>query len=257
MSSRSKRFPSIGFASHSMTAPRASSKWRNWWSSPACLRRCANPSFSQRLPSMRNWERFAGRTMPTSTPTCYTQRSPAFRSQNTLQRDDEPGGDGPLARWPVKHPFNRLDGQGGLYANRVRPYALCVRLAVRSDSLNASGRRPEDLVVLDLPEAVRRRQPTIDREPLVRVPEVRQVESTEAGQRHSGVTNDEIIFDLATPSAVSNIEVESFAAPFGEHLDRVVEGTGIARTQLEEPRELRGEPGLRPPIDLLPQQCRH
>ena len=55
-------------------------------------------------------------------------------------------------------------------------------------------RRPEDLVLLDLPKAVLRRQTTVDREPLVRVPEIRQVESTEAGQRHSRVTNDEIIF---------------------------------------------------------------
>ena len=104
----------------------------------------------------------------------------------------------------------------------------------RGDLLITLGGRPEDLVLLDLSEAIRRCQATVDREPLVRVPEVRQVESTEAGQRHSRVTNDEIIFDLATPSAVSNIEVEGLASPFGEHLDRVVEGAGIARTQLKE-----------------------
>ena len=33
--------------------------------------------------------------------------------------------------------------------------------------------------------------------------------------------------------------------------------TGIARTQLEEPRELRGEPDLGPSIDLLSEECRH
>ncbi len=36
-------------------------------------------------------------------------------------------------------------------------------------------------------------------------------------------------FDLATPSAVSHIEVEGVAAPFGEYGDRVIEGTGLAR----------------------------
>jgi hypothetical protein len=44
------------------------------------------------------------------------------------------------------------------------------------------------------------------------------------------VTNDEIIFDFSGVSAVSNIEVEGLAAPFGEHLDRVVEGARVART---------------------------
>ncbi len=52
---------------------------------------------------------------------------------------------------------------------------------IAGDSLNASGRRPEDLVLLDLPKAVRSRQTTVDRKPFVGVPEVRQVESTEAG----------------------------------------------------------------------------
>ena len=50
------------------------------------------PSFSQRLASMRNWERFAGRTMPTSTPTCCTPRSLAFQFRSTPPRDDEPDG---------------------------------------------------------------------------------------------------------------------------------------------------------------------
>ena len=52
-------------------------------------------------------------------------------------------------------------------------------------------------------------------------------------RRHSRVTNDEIIFDLAAASAVSNIQVENLAAPFGEYLDRVVEGTGIVPALLE------------------------
>jgi hypothetical protein len=111
---------------------------------------------------------------------------------------------------------------------------VCCALTTQ-DSVTVSGRRPEDLILLDLSKAVLRRQATVDREPLVRVPEVRQIESTEAGQRHSRMTNDEIIFCLAAPSAVSDIEVEGLAAPFGEHLDRVVEWTWIARTQLEEP----------------------
>src|SRR5437867_1072736 len=117
--------------------------------------------------------------------------------------------------------------------------------------MNTSGRRPKDLVLLDLPKAICGRQATVDREPLVGVPEVRQIESTKGGQCHSRVTNDEIVFDLAAASAVSNVEVEGLAAPFGEHLDRVVEGTRIPCTQFKEPRELRGEPGLGPPIDLL------
>ena len=91
---------------------------------------------------------------------------------------------------------------------------VCCALTTQ-DSLTVSGRQPEDLVLLDLSKAVFRRQTTVDREPLVRVPEVRQVESTEAGERHSRVTNDEIIFYLAAPSAVSNIDVEGLAAPFG------------------------------------------
>jgi len=115
----------------------------------------------------------------------------------------------------------------------VRPSGRARRR--RGDFLITLGGRPEDLVLLDLSEAIRRCQATVDREPPVRVPEVRQVESTEADQRHSRVTDDEIICDLAAPSAVSNIEVENLAAPFGEHLDRVVEWTRIARTQLEEP----------------------
>lgn len=121
----------------------------------------------------------------------------------------------------------------------------------------ASGRRPEDLVLLDLPEAVSRCQATVDREPLTRVPKVRQVESPEAGRGHSRMTNDEIIFDLAGVSAVSNIEIEGVAAPLGEHLDRVVEGTWVACTQFEEPRKIRGESALGPPINLLSQHCRH
>jgi len=66
---------------------------------------------------------------------------------------------------------------------------------------------PEDLVLLDLTKAVRGRQSTIDREPLVRVPEIRQVEPSEAGQRHPRVPDDEIIFGLAAPGAVPNVEV--------------------------------------------------
>jgi hypothetical protein len=41
-------------------------------------------------------------------------------------------------------------------------------------------RRPEDLVLLDLPEAVRRCQATVDREPLACVTEVRQFDLPKA-----------------------------------------------------------------------------
>src|SRR5687768_14454579 len=106
--------------------------------------------------------------------------------------------------------------------------------------LEASGRRPEDLVLLDLPKALGSRQCTVDGEPLVRVSEVREVEPAEAGQRHPGVPDDEIVFRPAASGAISNVEVEGLAAPLREHGDRVVEGTGILRTQFEKPRELRG-----------------
>src|SRR5712692_11680930 len=99
-----------------------------------------------------------------------------------------------------------------------------MEVSLRAVCSTASGRRPEDLVLLDFVKTLRRCQATVDREPLVRVTEVRQIEPAEAGQRHSRVTNDEIIFDLATPSAVSHIEVEGVATPFGEYGDRVIEG---------------------------------
>ena len=57
---------------------------------------------------------------------------------------------------------------------------VCCALTTH-DSLTVSGRRPEDLVLLDLSKAVLRRQTTVDRKPFVGVPKVRQVESTEAG----------------------------------------------------------------------------
>ena len=122
--------------------------------------------------------------------------------------------------------------------------------------LRPSGRWPEDLVLLDFPKALSSRQSAEDREPLVRVSEVREVESAEAGERHPRAPNDEVIFRSAAPSAISNVEVEGLAAPLREDGDRIVEGTGILRTQFEEPRELRGEPRVGPSIDLLPQKCR-
>jgi hypothetical protein len=103
-----------------------------------------------------------------------------------------------------------------------------------------TGRRPEDLVLLDLPKALGSRQCTVDGEPLVRVSEVREVKPAEAGQRHPRVPDDEIVFRPAASGAVSNVEVEGLAAPRRERGDRVVEGTGILRTQFEEPRKLRG-----------------
>ena len=99
----------------------------------------------------------------------------------------------------------------------------------------------------------KRRESTEDCEPLVRVSEVREVEPAETGQRHSRVPDDEIIFWPTATSAVSNVEVEGLAAPFREHGSRIVEGTGILRTQFEQPREFSNEPRLGPAIDLLPQ----
>jgi hypothetical protein len=52
-------------------------------------------------------------------------------------------------------------------------------------------------------------------------------------------SNDEIILDPAAASAEPGIEVEVLAAPFREDCDRVIEGAGVARTQFEQPRELR------------------
>src|SRR3989442_814358 len=109
-----------------------------------------------------------------------------------------------------------------------------------------SGRRPEDLVLLDLPKAVRSRQSPVDGEPFIRVPEVREVESAEALQRHPCVPDDEVIFRPAAPSAVPNVEVEGLAAPLREQSDRIVEGAGILRAQFEESRELRLEATSRP-----------
>jgi hypothetical protein len=120
-------------------------------------------------------------------------------------------------------------------------------------AVTSSARRP---VLLDLPRAVRR-QSAVDSEPFVRAPEVREVESAEAGQRHPCVPDDEIILWPAASRAVPNVEVEGLTAPFREHGDRIVEWTRILCAQFEEPRELRFEPRLGPAIDLLPQQRRH
>jgi hypothetical protein len=61
--------------------------------------------------------------------------------------------------------------------------------------------RPEDPVLFDLAKAVGRCQSTVNGEPSVGVPEVREVESAEAGQRHPCVPDDEIIFGPAAWSA--------------------------------------------------------
>src|SRR5215213_2451028 len=114
--------------------------------------------------------------------------------------------------------------------------------------------RPEDLVLLDLPKAIGCGQSTVDGEPFVGVPEVRQFESAEAGQRHPRVPHDEVVFGLTAPRAVAHVEIEGLTAPFGKHGDRIIEGTRILCAQFEKPRELRLEPRFGPPIDLLPQQ---
>ena len=84
-----------------------------------------------------------------------------------------------------------------------------------------------------------------------------EIESAEAGERHSRMPNDEVVLRPAAPCAVSNVEVEGLTAPFREHGHRVVERARILRPQFEESRELRREPRLRPPIDLLPELCRY
>jgi hypothetical protein len=43
----------------------------------------------------------------------------------------------------------------------------------------------------------------------------------------------------------------------GGAVGAVVEGAWISRPQLEQPRELLGQPGVRPTIDLLPQLARN
>ena len=59
----------------------------------------------------------------------------------------------------------------------------------------------------------------------------------ETGQLGIAISSSSIAVGARCPwlragvGAVANVEIEGLAAPFGEHLDRVVEGPGIVRTQ--------------------------
>jgi hypothetical protein len=89
------------------------------------------------------------------------------------------------------------------------------------------------------------------------VPEVREVESAEADQRHSCVPDDEIILGPPAWSAIPNVEVEGLAAPFRERDDRIVKGTWILCAQFENPGERCFDPLVGPMVDLLSKQRRH
>src|SRR6185503_161217 len=137
----------------------------------------------------------AGRTLRTSgiVPRC---RCPALNGTRACRQSDECR----LARVRMRHAA--LDG-------------VTFLAWVPSDG-------PEDFVLLDFPKALVSRQSTVDREPLVRVSEVGQVEPAGAGQRHPRVADDEILFRPAALGAVANVDVEGLATPVREHGDRVV-----------------------------------
>lgn len=120
-----------------------------------------------------------------------------------------------------------------------------------------SRRRPEDFAVLYFSETFGGRQSPVDGEPPLRVPEVRQVESPESGQRHPCMADDEVVLRCARPRAVPDTQIERLAPPFREHDDRVVEGPRIDRAEFKQTGELRPKPGPGPSIDLLPHSRRY
>ena len=91
----------------------------------------------------------------------------------------------------------------------------------------------------------------MDREPLVGVAKVRQVEPAEPGKRHPRTPDDEVILGSSAPRSIPDGKVEGLASPFREHGDRIVEWAGIEGAKFEQSREFRTEPGRGLLVDLF------
>jgi hypothetical protein len=89
------------------------------------------------------------------------------------------------------------------------------------------------------------------------VPEVRQVEAAEAGQRHARAPHYEIVFGTPAARAVLGADVERLPAPFRKDLNGIVERPRIRRAELQSSRKLPLEPFLRSMVDLLAQLSRN